>query len=107
MLPGWESVTEELDNNVAIFRIGNAGESWEQSNEVIIAESIEDDIRTLQNLVFFMDFEQALFYLEKVDRRIRFENFTVSDEVKYELWQFYAYVSVYMRDLPKSLKNHN
>ena len=55
MLPGWESVTEELDNNVAIFRIGNAGESWEQSNEVIIAESIEDDIRTLQNLVFFMD----------------------------------------------------
>lgn len=38
-----------------------------------------------------MDFEQALFYLEKVDRRIRFENFTVSNEVKYELWQFYAY----------------
>ncbi len=51
-----------------------------------------------------MDFEQALFYLEKVDRRIRFENFTVSDEVKYELWQFYAYVSVYMRDLPKALE---
>ena len=55
-------------------------------------------------LFFFMDFEQALFYLEKVDRRIRFENFTVSDEVKYELWQFYAYVSVYMRDLPKALE---
>lgn len=51
-----------------------------------------------------MDFEQALFYLEKVDRRIRFDNFTVSDEVKYELWQFYAYVSVYMRDLPKALE---
>ena len=104
MLPGWESVTEELDNNVAIFRIGNAGESREQRDEVITAESIADDIRTLQNLVFFMDFEQALFYLEKVDRRIRFENFTVSDEVKYELWQFYAYVSVYVRDLPKALE---
>ena len=52
MLPGWESVTEELDNNVAIFRIGNAGESREQRDEVITAESIEDDIRTLQNLVF-------------------------------------------------------
>lgn len=104
MLPGWESVTEELDNNVAIFRIGNAGESREQRDEVITAESIADDIRTLQNLVFFMDFEQALFYLEKVDRRIRFDNFTVSDEVKYELWQFYAYVSVYMRDLPKALE---
>ncbi len=104
MLPGWESVTEELDNNVAIFRIGNAGESREQRDEIITAESIEEDIRTLQNLVFFMDFEQALFYLEKVDRRIRFENFTVSDEVKYELWQFYAYVSVYMRDLPKALE---
>jgi len=24
--------------------------------------------------------------------------------VKYELWQFYAYVSVYMRDLPKALE---
>lgn len=84
--------------------IGNAGESREQRDEVITAESIADDIRTLQNLVFFMDFEQALFYLEKVDRRIRFENFTVSDEVKYELWQFYAYVSVYMRDLPKALE---
>lgn len=75
MLPGWESVTEELDNNVAIFRIGNAGESREQRDEVITAESIADDIRTLQNLVFFMDFDRRCFILEKVDRRIRFENF--------------------------------
>ena len=65
MLPGWESVTEELDNNVAIFRIGNAGESREQRDEVITAESIEDDIRTLQNLVFSWILNRRCFIWKK------------------------------------------
>lgn len=50
MLPGWESVTEELDNNVAIFRIGNAGESGNKEMRLLqqkVLQMISEHCRIL------------------------------------------------------------
>ena len=47
MLPGWESVTEELDNNVAIFRIENPGNKEMRLLQQKVLKKISEHYRIL------------------------------------------------------------
>lgn len=104
-LPVWDALSEELENQMSVFHIGNAGE---KSRELVKAKDKEErqawKINVLCNLVYFMDLEQASYYLERIDRQMKFENMTLGEAKKFEILHLYAYVSVYMRDLAKALE---
>lgn len=101
----WEALHEELENQMTVFHIGSASEQYrEKANSKDKEERAQWDLNKLRNLVYFMDLEQASFYLEKIDRQMKFENMTLGAAKKFEIMHLYAYVSIYMRDLAKALE---
>lgn len=105
MLPVWEEMEELLADGNGIFRIGSAGvETIRTKTTGTSNDQLHYDIRTLNNLASFMDFEQANFYLQRLERKIKFENRSVDEEQKFELWSNYTYVSLYSGDLAKALE---
>lgn len=101
----WDTLNAELESRMSVFHIGNAGEEDQELLETADKEERQSwKIDVLWNLVYFIDLEQAHYYLEKIDRQIKFENVTLSEAKKFEVLHLYAYVSVYMRDLAKALE---
>lgn len=104
MNPAWEELSEELDEHSGVFHIGNAdgveaGE-LEQGEE----QTVHEELQVLRNDMFLMDFEQAIYGLEQINRRIKFENQEMHASDCFELWYLYAFVSIYTSDLPKALE---
>lgn len=102
-LPVWDALGEDLENQMSVFHMGNAGR---QNGEAVKAREQREtlDIDVLWNLVYCIDLEQARYYMEKIERKMKFENMTLGEAKKFEVLHLYAYVSVYMRDLPKALE---
>lgn len=105
ILPVWETLEERLEDLNSIYSIGNtgAGNVFAKSYG-LTAAMLQSRLGNLWNLAYFLDFEQTSYYLQQIERRIKFENFTVTDDQKYEIWSCYAYVSIYSRDLSKALE---
>lgn len=105
IIPVWENLTEELEDQNAVFRIGSAGGTEiERPKEDVSDEHFLAELEILWNLFFMLDLEQALFCLERLNRRLKFENFTMTDAKKFEIWHLYAYVCIYTGDLSKALE---
>lgn len=101
----WEALMDELENQMTVFHIGNASELYREKGRASEKEErVQWNLNKLRNLVYFMDLEQASFYLEKIDRQMKFENMTLGAARKFEIMHLYAYVSIYMRDLAKALE---
>ena len=105
MLPVWEEMEELTEDRNGVFRIGNAGTgSAVAKTPSVSMESVQYDMDILNNLIYFMDFEQAIFYLQRTERKIKFENRTVTEDQKFEIWSSYAEVSLYSGDIAKALE---
>ena len=105
MMPVWEQMMENLEDKNHIFQIGNAGaKEPEEKTFDENTDSIRNSADIFKQLAYFMDFEQAVYCLQRLERRIKFENFTVTDEEKLKIWSSYAYVSLFSKDLAKALE---
>lgn len=99
----WTELIEELGERSCAINIGNAVPK-EENEESTEHNNYQEDLRILRNSLMFMDFRQTVHGLERIDRRIRFENQKVSAKSRFEIWYLYASVSIYIRDLPKALE---
>lgn len=102
--PAWEELTEALEERSCIYNIGNAGYREEEETASAEMQAVSEELQRLSNDMFLMDFEQATYGLEQINRRIKFDNQEVSAKDCFELWYLYAFVSIYTNDLPKALE---
>ena len=77
----WDAICESMDDRNMVYHIGNAGRNMEPDVMDYYSDYESDDgYRKLNNLVYFLDFDQANHHLSKIERRIKFDNFTISEK---------------------------
>ena len=55
-------------------------------------------------MVEFLDFDQAAYYLETIERKIKFDNLLVDDAARFRMWLLFVKVSILRQDIPKALE---
>ena len=106
LIPVWDAIYEKLDDGSRVYHIGNAEtvrkepERVEETGEV----ADEENYRKLTNLVALLDYEQASYLLKKIERRIKFDNLEVADEMKYKMLHLLGEVSILIQDISKALE---
>ncbi len=66
-------------------------------------DKIDEYIIKLNNMMNFMDFEQAKYYFELIYKLISIENLMLPDESKMKIFLYYAMTCVYSGDMSKAL----
>lgn len=103
VLPVWEQLMEKLKDGNQVFHIGTT-EIVRKKQLSFETFAKEESLKTITNLVQMMDFSQALYYLDNVDRRIKFENLTLDGDLHFKLWTQYCYAAVFSMDLSRALE---
>lgn len=104
--PDWDSLVELLDDRGCVFHIGDSGcppKEHSMAHPVFHYNSLEQ-LSNIANLVELLDFDQAYYVLNQIDRKIRFDNLLLSQEIRFQLNRHLAYVSILTRDLSKALE---
>lgn len=106
LLPVWDTIFEKLDDGSKVYHIGN---SKKRPVATALEESVfqpgrESELNKINNLIELLDFEQAAYVLGLWERRIKLDNFSISEEIIFQLWGKYAYVSILTRDMAKALE---
>lgn len=106
LIPVWDTIFEKLDDGSRVYHIGNIQKKAQDSikEEKSFEVSSEQENAKIKNLIELLDFEQAAYLLGQWERRIKLDNFTISDEIIFQLWKEYAYVSIMTRDMAKALE---
>lgn len=104
VLSVWDKMMEKLRDRSQVFHIGTSGKV--QKNQRLYASITQNDVALQQitNLVNMLDFAQARFYLDELDRRIKFENLELDDDFRFKLSIQYAFAEIFSRDLSKALE---
>lgn len=103
VLPVWDRLMERLKDESQVFHIGTTDAVRKKQFSADIFKK-EESLKKITNLVQLMDFSQALYYLDSVDRKIKFENLTLNDDLHFELWAQYCWAAMYSMDLSKALE---
>ena len=104
--PNWESLIEYLEDNNKLHHIGNSNwEKVEKNHEETLSEyNTEEGYRKINNLVEFLDFEQAYFLLNRFERMVKFDNLEITEENHYRMLLLFVRVAIMMKDLSKALE---
>lgn len=106
LIPEWEMIYEKMDDGSRVYHIGNSGrkkaEGFGGSQETDYASN--EFYRKINNLVELLDFEQAACLLGEMERKIKFDNLVVADEIRYRMWLLFANVSILRQDMSKTLE---
>ena len=101
----WDAIYECMDDRNMIYHIGNANRKKELDEiDAYSNYESEEGFRKLNNLAQFLDLDQAYHHLTQIERRIKFDNFKISDEKRYHLLLIQIMVSVLKRDIAKALE---
>lgn len=107
LIPVWDTIFEKLDDGSRVYHIGNMQKKTQGvavSEERTFEVSSEQENVKIKNLIELLDFEQAAYLLGQWERRIKLDNYTISDEIIFRLWKKYAYVSIMTGDMAKALE---
>ena len=85
----------------------NAGELMEQKNGyndfTFSVERLDDYIIQINNLIFFLDFMQANYYLEIIYKMITVEEISITWEYKCRIVRLYTLISIYTQNFSQAL----
>ncbi len=104
--PDWENILEYMEDRNKVYHIGNSERkkmTGANSNSVAEYNTLEG-YRKLNNLVEFLDFEQASYLLNRFERMVKFDNLEITEENHYRMLLLLARVSIMTRDLSRTLE---
>lgn len=105
LAPEWEMICENFEDGRRVYHIGNSGQRKKNTSEKAENSDYSNEAyEKLNNLVGLLDFEQASYLLRGIERRIKFDNLKVADELKYKLMRLLAHVSILTQDISKTLE---
>ena len=104
--PDWDSIIEYLEDGNKLHHIGNSQREKRNSEDGQFASeyNTEEGYRKLNNLVEFLDFEQASYWLNRFERMVKFDNMEISEENHYRMLILLAKVSIMTKDLSRALE---
>lgn len=104
--PDWESIIEYLEDENKLHHIGNSQCEKKSSEDgrFTLEYNTDEGYRKLNNLVEFLDFEQASYWLNRFERMVKFDNMEISEENHYRMLMLLAKVSILTKDLSRALE---
>lgn len=105
MLAVWEPFVEQLEDYNCIIDGGAADEiAVEEEGSYFHFESGDtyEYLVKLNNMYYFLDFEQAQYYLAIIYRKIEVEKLSIHEDTVFDFFMLYAMISVYS-DVPNAL----
>lgn len=101
----WKKIREKLADLGQIYHIGSSQDVSFQ-NHNMVANTYMDYAKIfvqLNNIIELLDFEQANEYFLNIERRIKFEEVKMEDNVKLSLYFMHVQVAILMGDMSKAL----
>ncbi len=98
----WEEYITLLNSGGLIYEGGAYQVSKGEENQVFRFDNdkVFDYITKLKMMFYALDFEQAEYYLENIYSKIEYERMHIDYKRKLELYKLYAWVALYMMDIP-------
>lgn len=101
----WVEIKENINDSSQLYHIGSTG--LRKKEELIDEHKLSDferDFVIIKNAIELMDFELAKVFFSNVDHRIRFEDFSMDENVRFLFYIAYAKTSILLGDMPKALE---
>lgn len=100
----WNAVYENIYEKNRVYEIAFDKHKKEPDTQEHTVYDSEECYRRLNNLVQLFDFDQADYYLNQIERKIKFDNFLISDQKHYHFLLFQIMVSILRKDIAKALE---
>ncbi|MCM1282971.1 MAG: diguanylate cyclase [Muribaculaceae bacterium] len=101
----YDKIIERLEDCSQLCHIGSGGRK--RDNRVSSGAGTRDcasELVNARNMFGLMDYEQARFYFQMVEHQIKFEDMSICDETKLEIYLLYARTSILLGDMAKALE---
>lgn len=103
--PYWSSILELLEDQNNVYHIGST-----RHGKAPTGYNLSQDYRDyskvfvqLNNVIELLDFKQAHRYFESIEKKIKFEEVRMADNVKLSLYLMHIQVSILLEDFSKAL----
>lgn len=101
----WNDIVERVEDSSLLYHIGSSGQrrakAGSEENEII---NLEKDLIRLGNMMELLDLAQAKRFCSKVEHSIKFEEYTIPQDVKLDIYLKYARVSILLGEMAKALE---
>ena len=104
--PIWENIVEMLEDQGNVYHIGSSKSSKYNASSYTVSQEYKDYSKVfvqLNNLIELLDFKQAFKYLLTIERRIKFEEIKMAENVKLSMYLLHVQAAIMLKDFPKAL----
>ena len=101
----WKPILEQLESSSLRYHIGSSGLRRMDDIDVDdISMDMTDGLKRVGNMIELLDYALAKRFFQNIEQQIRYENITIQDEEKLEIYLKYAQVSIWCGEMAKALE---
>lgn len=103
--PVLESIVDLLEDQGNVYHIGSGRIEKYNTPHAVSQECKDYEIlfRQLENVIGLLDFRQAFWYFESIERKIKFEEIKMEDSVKLTMYLMHVQTAILSKDFSKAL----
>ncbi len=102
----WDAIVEKLEDSSQIYHIGSSGKHRNRENAEDVAEekNYSHMLAKVETIITFLDCDQAKWYLQKLEYKLKFEDIFVDDITLREFYLLYTRTAILRAELSKALE---
>lgn len=102
----WDAIVEKLEDSSQIYHIGNSGKHRDREKAEDIAEdkNYAHMLRKVETILSFLDCDQAKFYLQKLEYKLKFEDIFIEEVTLRNFYLLYTRTAIMRAELSKALE---
>ena len=95
----WDAIVEKLEDSSQIYHIGSSGKHRNRENAEDVAEekNYSHMLAKVETIITFLDCDQAKWYLQKLEYKLKFEDIFVDDITLREFYLLYTRTAILLR----------
>lgn len=102
----WDAIVEKLEDSSQIYHIGGSGKHRDREKAEDIAEdkNYAHMLRKVETILSFLDCDQAKFYLQKLEYKLKFEDIFIEEVTLRNFYLLYTRTAIMRAELSKALE---
>lgn len=102
----WDAIVEKLEDSSQIYHIGSSGKHRDREKAEDIAEdkNYAHMLRKVETILSFLDCDQAKFYLQKLEYKLKFEDIFIEEVTLRNFYLLYTRTAIMRAELSKALE---
>lgn len=102
----WDAIVEKLEDSSQIYHIGSSGKYRDREKAEDIAEdkNYAHMLRKVETILSFLDCDQAKFYLQKLEYKLKFEDIFIEEVTLRNFYLLYTRTAIMRAELSKALE---